>query len=374
MAVSFDGNDNTPMKLQTRRWAPPSLNMPLARPNPLCLLSMAIALMLAATAPVDGNAPEREQSAQDTDSPPLPDLASKRLTIDRPLPVDDSFHDAIYRLELDPPADDGDKVRDREAGDEDDRPAPLGLGDLPRAGWQRPVFSHAGTLILVVDGTRPANPAADTPHRHHREPAPRVPSDHEALAKAAAAAVEAEPEVTDSLGRAALLKQAVTEWLADEAGHEAIGAVERGKEVEPLGESATAAWALAAALRSQQIPARIVVGLVYEEQVPGEAPGEQMDQAQQAEDGDPDPVFAFRMWVQAWAGGDEPAREGEPEPLGARWVDIDAITSANHAGRIAIAHDMLDGEDLEADARRLDAFLERLRLRTTPGMPQGRDQ
>ena len=312
-----------------------------------CCVGLAALLLTAAGAWADAD--------ESSPPPPLPDLAAQRIALERPLPQRDELRYAVYRLELTRPAD---PAPDAAA----DRTVLERFASIPRAGVQRPVFADERTILLVVDAGRPVNPAGDMPRGHHREPGPRVPAEDEALARSAAEALADQPDAATSSDRAIVLSQAVARWWADdsEEGHPALAAFTPWPQ--PLGESAPAAWSLAAALRSQGIPARIMAGLVY----PYESA--EVEEAEQ-ENAGAEPAFTFRMWVQAWVGGDEQPREGQPPPIGARWVDLDATDPADHTGRIALASGVLENEDLHPDATALADLLERLRIEVISPRP-----
>ncbi len=292
-------------------------------------------------------------------APPLPDLSGQRIVLERPLPQRSELRYALYRLELTHPAD---PAPDRAA----ERAGLERFASIPRAGVQRPVFADERTILLVVDAGRPVNPAADMPRQRHRKPGPRVPAEDEALARSAAEALADQPDATTSSERAIVLSQTVARWWADESeeGHPALAAITPWPR--PLGESAPAAWSLAAALRSQGIPARVVAGLVYAYE-PAEA--DKNEQEHEQEQADAEPAFTFRMWVQAWVGGDEQPREGQPPPIGARWVDLDATDPADHTGRIALASGVLENQDLHPDAAALADLLDRLRIEVISPRP-----
>jgi len=184
---------------------------------------------------------------------------------------------------------------------------------LPRAGYQRVVWVDEGTAKVVVDLSRPVNPDKDLPTRADRSASSTIDTEDKAI-KAFAAKVLGELAAnTDRKQMAALHCAAVAEHIDEKdlsVGFATASEVVRTKQ----GDCSEHAVLLAALLRSADIPARTVSGLVYVERFVGRRD-----------------VFGYHMWTQAWL---------DIDGKGARWVDLDATLPAGRtfdATHIALA-------------------------------------
>jgi transglutaminase-like putative cysteine protease len=99
---------------------------------------------------------------------------------------------------------------------------------------------------------------------------------------------------------------------------------------------------LAALLRAEGIPARLVTGLVYLEEFAGS-----------------DSVFGYHMWVQAAIGAEGPQAVGDA----GRWIDLDpTLPWGFDATHIALGHSALSGSGREPELDRLMPLYGKLRI------------
>lgn len=197
------------------------------------------------------------------------------------------------------------------------------LKDLPAGPAQRVEPRPDGSVLVTVDaagGLLP--PDKDAPGDEYLAESMMLPSDDPIVRQLAERAAGSIP-ATEPGRRAESMRRFVYSHIKQKdlgVGFASAAEVARTK----AGDCTEHAVLLAAMLRAQQIPARVVSGLIYAEQFEG------------ARD-----IFGYHMWTQAWVKADGVSGGG-------RWVDLDATLGpqrAFDATHIALAVSALaDGE------------------------------
>ncbi len=261
-------------------------------------------------------------------------LAATFVHPDRPIEHPRSLHRGVYLLTLPEGA----------------------VPDLPSAGAQRAERRGAGVEVRVVSPERgPGSGAGTGAASRGGEAPPASPTDQDSEAAggylqpslyldfhdpvvaslAARAAAGRRSAETDRLGLAEDLTRFVHGWVRAkdlDTGFATASEV----AAERSGDCTEHSVLLAALLRAEGIPSRVVTGLVYLDSFAGASV-----------------VFGYHMWVQARIGG--------------RWLDLDPTLATAQPGgfdatHVALATSTLDGPDAGRSLDRLLPLFGRLRI------------
>ena len=197
------------------------------------------------------------------------------------------------------------------------------LADLPSVGAQRVERIDARTLRVTIDLRSPAAASGDDAVRPaHTSPSAMIDSSDPEVRALAARATRGLPD--DPRRRAEAMRRFVFDYIDEKSlgvGFASASETARCQE----GDCSEHGTLLAAMLRADGIPSRVVSGLLYVEEFLGEKH-----------------VFGYHMWTQALL-----TIEGKPT-----WVDLDATfppelsTDATHIALAVSA--MADGEPQNA--------------------------
>ena len=224
---------------------------------------------------------EADESLATAEVNPPEVLAKTFVQVEGELPRPRETTSAIYELRIKP----DDKGQSIET-------------DLPRTGSQRVVWGDRQTARIAVDLTTPVNPMADTPKAAHLNRSAMIDSDDEQIVALRAQALGEDDAPAQRPARAEALRQFVHQYIDQKdlsVGFASASETARTAQ----GDCTEHAVLLAALLRADGVPSRVVSGVVYVDEFLGHTG-----------------VFGYHMWTQAWLGEDTQA--------GGRWVDLDA--------------------------------------------------
>lgn len=223
---------------------------------------------------------------------------------------------------------------------------------LPRAGYQRVVYGHAGKARVIVDLSNPVNPQTDLPTDANL--AATAMADHASaavtklVANAKAQAPDPGFDAMSKPEQAEHLRQFVHGFVNEKnlsVGY--ASATEVAKTGE--GDCTEHGVLLAAMLRHVGIPSRTVSGLVYVDGFLGKRN-----------------VFGYHLWTQAWLTPQATdMQDDNGDAPGGRWVDLDATLDKNRpfdATHIALATSDLADTGLTNDMVALLPLIGRLQV------------
>jgi transglutaminase-like putative cysteine protease len=189
---------------------------------------------------------------------------------------------------------------------------------LPSAGAQSVTTNADGSVTVRVRADAPVpSPADNVTDTTYTEASSSLDHEDEAIRALAVRALEEVPADATPLERARAMEAFVDRFVSSKSlgvGFATASEVARTGE----GDCSEHAMLLAALLRTQGIPSRVVSGVVYVDQFVGNRE-----------------VFGYHMWTQALL-PDEPDRLGDPEAVH-RWVDLDAAVRPFGGTHIAMA-------------------------------------
>ena len=190
------------------------------------------------------------------------------------------------------------------------------LKEFPSAGAQRVSMEEGGTsAIVTIDVDREGDEWSEEKPAdlsEFLEPSITINSDDAKVLELAERAVQ-DADADDTLAKAEALRRLADRHISRKGLEVAFASAAETVRTKQ-GDCSEHAVLLCAMLRAQQIPARVVTGLLYVDEFAG-----QRD------------AFGWHMWTQAW--------------IDDRWVDLDATLPGKfHAGHIATgASSLADG-------------------------------
>ena len=198
---------------------------------------------------------------------------------------------------------------------------------------------NASTARVTVDMNTSA-PAGDDdrPSPEHLAASTMINLDDPKVIEVARDAVKDLPAGATKLQTAEHLRSFVHEFINEKAL--SVGLASASETVRTrAGDCTEHGVLLAALLRANRIPSRVVTGIVYAEEFIGKKA-----------------IFGYHMWTQAWV---------EDEPGKGRWVDVDAtlrdgkVFDATH---IAMAHSAMGDGQLVTDMMWMAPLIGRLSI------------
>lgn len=217
------------------------------------------------------------------------------------------------------------------------------LPELPSIGSQRVTRESPSVLIVEVDDSRGSEPLAGEPEEERfRGASMTIDADDPAIRELAARTLR-DLENAAPVDRAEALRRAVHRHISRKGMSSAFASASetvRSRE----GDCTEHAVLLAALLRAEGIPSRVVTGLVYCREFAGERD-----------------VFGWHMWTQALVDG--------------RWIDLDATlpdSIRHHAGHIATGWSALEQGAFDPEWASLIGLIGNLRIEVQETARRGR--
>lgn len=209
------------------------------------------------------------------------------------------------------------------------------LPAMPTAGAQRATMADdkkSATLIIMPGVKQAVDVPADAPQGdadEFIEPSTMINSDDDVVMELAQRAVRRSAD--DAMAKAEALRAFVRRHISSkglEVAFATAGETARNKK----GDCSEHAVLLAAMMRAQKIPARVVTGLVYADSFSGHQD-----------------IFGWHMWTQAWIDG--------------KWIDFDAtLPTRFNAGHIMVSASSLADGIADADFAALILIIGRLEV------------